>query len=102
MATAPLIQIDAEGTGPQMDFWHGPAAFRALSGGIGFVTPAQRHDGEDRAILAHRSRVYEQAKANKPLRWRPRPTRNWEPVEVVYLNPDKPAATRPETVELAA
>jgi transposase InsO family protein len=70
--------------------------------GIGFVTPAQRHDGEDKAILAHRSRVYEQAKANKPLRWRTRPTRNWEPVEVVYLNPDKPAATRPETVELAA
>lgn len=32
MTTAPLIQIDAEGTGPQMDFWHSPATFRALSG----------------------------------------------------------------------
>ncbi len=70
--------------------------------GIGFVTPTQRHDGEDRAILAHRSRVYEQAKANKPLRWRTRPTRNWKPVEVVCLNPDKPAEKRPNPAAQAA
>src|SRR5690606_16299117 len=33
-ATQP-IQLDAEGTGPQMQFWHSPARFRMLSGGIG-------------------------------------------------------------------
>ena len=35
MSAAPLIQIDADGTGPQMAFWHSPATFRVLSGGIG-------------------------------------------------------------------
>lgn len=34
-AAAPIIQIDAEGTGPQMAFWNSPATFRVLSGGIG-------------------------------------------------------------------
>jgi putative transposase len=55
---------------------------------IQFVTPAQRHAGLDTAILAHRKAVYEQAKARNPERWS-RQTRNWDPVKVVYLNPDK-------------
>ncbi len=37
--------------------------------GIGFVTPASRHKGEDHAILAARKAVYEQAKAKHPERW---------------------------------
>ncbi len=56
--------------------------------GIQFVTPAQRHAGLDTAILAHRKAVYEAAKAKNPERWS-RETRNWDPVKVVYLNPDK-------------
>lgn len=35
MTAAQSIQLDAEGTGPQMRFWHSPARFRMLSGGIG-------------------------------------------------------------------
>ena len=53
---------------------------------IGFVTPAQRHRGEDVAILAARKAVYEQAKAQRPERWSG-PTRDWSRKEVVWLNP---------------
>ena len=37
--------------------------------GIQFVTPAQRHNGEDRAILQQRQAVYEAARAKNPARW---------------------------------
>jgi transposase InsO family protein len=36
---------------------------------IGYVTPAQRHAGEDRAILRARHQVYTQARENNPRRW---------------------------------
>lgn len=55
---------------------------------IQFVTPDQRHSGQDRAILKQRKAVYEAAKKQRPERWRGQ-TRNWDPVHVVYLNPDK-------------
>ena len=55
---------------------------------IRYVTPAQRHAGLDTAILVNRKAVYQAAKARHPERWS-RHTRNWEPVQVVYLNPDK-------------
>jgi putative transposase len=54
--------------------------------GIRFVTPAQRHDGHDHAILANRARVYAAARRSRPDRWT-RTTRNWSPVAVVRLNP---------------
>lgn len=57
--------------------------------GIKFVTPIQRHEAHDSALLAKRDEVYEQAKANYPQRWRNRPTRNWSHVGAVWLNPDK-------------
>ena len=56
--------------------------------GINFVTPAQRHDGDDRQVLAQRKEVYAQAKARHPERWSGN-TRNWERVETVLLNPEK-------------
>ncbi|KJE76258.1 hypothetical protein FEAC_19930 [Ferrimicrobium acidiphilum DSM 19497] len=37
--------------------------------GLNFVTPNQKHNGEDVAILANRVRVYEEAKAKNPKRW---------------------------------
>ena len=37
--------------------------------GIRYVTPAQRHNGEDRKILEKRKVVYEQAKEKHPERW---------------------------------
>lgn len=54
--------------------------------GIKYVTPAQRHQGEDRAILAQRKRVYEAAKEQHPERWSGA-TRNWEHESWVKLNP---------------
>ena len=56
--------------------------------GIRFVTPAQRHSGEDIAILANRQKVYERAKAARPDRWRGK-TRNWKHIASVALNPDR-------------
>ena len=54
--------------------------------GIRFVTPASRHSGEDREILAKRKEVLEKARKINPSRWT-RNTRNCEPISVVKLNP---------------
>ncbi len=56
---------------------------------IKFVTPAQRHRGDDVQILAQRHEVYRQAKAANPSRWSGA-TRNWTRPETMVLNPDKP------------
>ena len=55
---------------------------------IRFVTPQERHAGQDTALLASREDVYEAAKAKHPQRWSGC-TRNWQPVQVVRLNPDQ-------------
>ena len=57
--------------------------------GLKFVTPGQRHRGEDIVILEQRRQLYEAAKIQCPERWSGK-TRNWEPVKTVYLNPGKP------------
>ena len=57
--------------------------------GIRFVTPSQRHDGREQAILAHRDQVYRRAREKHPERWS-RHTRNWSPIETVRLNPARP------------
>lgn len=62
-----------------------------LHSGIRFVTPADRHAGRDKAILARRHDVYTQAKERTPQRWSG-PTRNWSPIGAVYLNPVKQEA----------
>jgi putative transposase len=54
-----------------------------------FVTPAQRHLGEDGVILEQRHALYVAAKARRPERWSG-PSRNWVPEKTVYLNPGKP------------
>jgi transposase InsO family protein len=51
-----------------------------------FVTPDERHYGQEKAILDKRKDVYELARQKNPNRWTNQ-TRNWEPVEVVILNP---------------
>ena len=53
-----------------------------------FVTPGQRHRGEDVALLAARQRLYDQARVQHPERWS-RATRNWEPETIVSLNPGR-------------
>ncbi len=55
---------------------------------IQFVTPAERHAGQDIAILAKRDALYRQARENHPERWS-RNTRNWEPQGLVALNPER-------------
>lgn len=55
---------------------------------IKFVTPGQRHRGEDVAILAKRKLLYEVAKGACPERWSGS-IRNWKPLRTVTLNPQK-------------
>ena len=50
-----------------------------------FVSPAQRHQGADRAIFAKRIAVYEQARAKYPARWSGN-IRNWSLPNEVWLN----------------
>ena len=60
---------------------HGHSAIR-------FVTPNERHAGHDTALLSKHVDVYQAAKAKHPQRWSG-PTRNWQPVQVVRINPDQ-------------
>jgi putative transposase len=64
--------------------------------GIRYVTPAQRHTGEDLTILQARHALYQTARENNPGRWTQN-TRNWSPINAVTLNPERdnviPAAT---------
>ncbi len=62
---------------------------------IKFVTPGQRHRGEDNEILANRKEVYQAAKLRNPERWSG-DIRNWEPVTEVYLNPEKQTVDKKE------
>jgi putative transposase len=55
---------------------------------IRYVSPAQRHAGDDQAILAARHAVYIEARERTPTRWS-RHTRNWTPVGTVTLNPER-------------
>jgi transposase InsO family protein len=63
-----------------------------------FVTPNQRHQGDDVAVLNARKTLYETAKAAKPERWS-RSTRNWDRPDTVWLNPVRQEA---KTVKVAA
>ena len=70
-----------------------------LHSSIKFVTPEQRHKGEDVAILVQRQRVYTLAKEKHPERWSG-DTRDWSMIREVHLNPDK-ANTKAEQKEAA-
>jgi transposase InsO family protein len=68
---------------------------------IRYVTPSQRHRGEDLNILANRRRVYRQAKRQRPDRWSGK-TRNWEPIDEVWLNCPEDAETKVSVYSKAA
>jgi len=55
---------------------------------IKYVTPNERHNGQDEHILQRRDAVYKAAQQRHPNRWSGT-TRNWSRVESVALNPDK-------------
>jgi len=56
--------------------------------GIRYVSPAERHNGQDHNILARRHALYLDARAANPRRWA-RHTRNWQPIGAVTLNPER-------------
>src|SRR5438105_2262914 len=56
--------------------------------GIRYVSPAQRHTGEDHAILAARHALYTRARELNPARWSG-DTRDWSPIGAVTLNPER-------------
>ena len=56
--------------------------------GIRYVTPAQRHAGHDRLLLAGRHALYQVAREVNPRRWS-RHTRDWTPIGAVTLNPER-------------
>jgi transposase InsO family protein len=59
-----------------------------LHSAIQFVTPDDRHYGREHQILAKRQSVYKQARRRHPNRWT-RQARNWNPVLLVQLNPNR-------------
>ena len=63
--------------------------------GISYVSPAQRHTGADRAILAARHELYKRSREINPRRWTQQ-TRNWQPIEVVTLNPERDSVVATE------
>lgn len=73
-----------------------------LHSGIRFVSPLDRHEGREDAVLANRRAVYEAAKAAHPERWGTRATRNWNPVGDVILNPSKLTKTELHQATVAA
>lgn len=61
--------------------------------GIRYVSPAQRHAGEDTTILAARHELYLLARERHPRRWSGI-TRNWMPIAEVTLNPERDAVVK--------
>ena len=66
-----------------------------------FVTPGQRHRGEDAEILRQRKRLYTAAREQQPARWSGA-TRNWERESSVQLNPGRPLKSETEDTQKAA
>ena len=66
---------------------------------IRYVSPAQRHAGEDWAVLQARHALYQRAREENPRRWA-RHTRNWNPISVVTLNPEREAVIKAATETL--
>ena len=67
--------------------------------GIRYVTPAQRHARQDDRVLAARHAVYQDARHRNPQRWSGS-TRNWTPVGVVTLNPERDTVVRAATSQI--
>ena len=65
-----------------------------LHRGIRFVTPQQRHQGREQAILAQRQAVYEPARRCPPERWSGGLC-NWQPITAVWLNPSAEVVDSP-------
>ena len=62
-----------------------------------YVTPSQRHRGEDKALMGRPATLYENAKVRNPPRWT-RGVRNWRLPNAVFLNPER----NPESEKIQA
>lgn len=87
--------VDARKWMEEFTLWYNT---QHLHSGIKFVTPQQRHDGKDKAILDRRHKVYQMAKQQKPERWTGN-TRNWSQSRVVTLNPDRKSSCKDTVME---
>jgi putative transposase len=77
--------------------WYNP---KHLHSTIRFVTPDDRHYGREVQILAERHRVYKEARRRMPKRWA-QSIQNWEPVNVVRLNPVKSPESKSVLLDVA-
>jgi len=68
---------------------------------IRYVTPNQRHNGQERAILEQRKKVYSAAKEKNPARWSGA-IRNWNRIESVWLNPPKDVRAEEQKLAMVA
>lgn len=66
-------------------FWYNT---QHLHSSIRYVTPDDRHYGREDHILANRKKVYAKARSQYPNRWS-KNIRDWNPVRIVWLNPEK-------------
>ena len=57
---------------------------------FGFVTPPEKHSGEDRAILCRSEKFYENARKHRPVRWFHGTTPNGTPGTFISPNPTGP------------
>jgi hypothetical protein len=67
--------------------------------GIRYVTPAQRHAGQDGPVLIARHAVDQDARQRNPQRWSGS-TRNWTPAGAVTLNPERDIVVRAATSQI--
>ena len=72
-----------------------------LHSSIGFVTPADRHNGNDVAVFANRHQIYQKARSKHPERWSGG-TRNWEHRTMVTLKKFKRRKTEKKADKHAA
>lgn len=77
--------LEARRWGEQWVSWYNN---EHLHSALKFVTPHQRHSGEDDSIRVKRHAVYQMAKLQRPERWSGA-TRNWLVSKVATLNPNK-------------
>lgn len=73
-----------------------------LHSSIEYITPEQRHTGEDAEILRRRNEVYQAAKQRHPERWIQGRAHHWSAPDTVILNPERTVTLQPKSQQSAA
>jgi len=66
---------------------------------IRFVTPHERHSGQDLEILQRRHALYQEARRHNPERWSGE-TRNWTPVRTAVLTSYRPKVKQADSPQV--